>query len=350
MERYKQLLMYIFLLLSVNSVSAAEKLSAIEARIDNTSVSGLSSGAFMTSQFFIAHSSIMKGAGIIAGGPYLCAQSWPNSTYFENATNACMNPFTAATGPNTPLLIKKTLQLSESGDIDDITNIKSSRVYLFSGSSDKTVSTKVMDQTQAYYETLGLADAAIFYNKSTNAGHAIVTNKKDNSPCSVTTPPFINNCDIDQAKRILNHIYPGLKDPVSSLSASPIAFDQKEFIKHDLTSMSDTGYVYIPKQCQSGSDCSIHVVFHGCEQGAEVIGDQYYATTGYNELADANDLIMLYPQVSPSDAKPYNPKGCWDFWGYTSPKSDPQPDYYTKRSPQISAVYRMVERLTAPRS
>ena len=42
----------------------------------NHSVSGLSSGAFLTVQLHLAHSSRFAGAGIIAGGPYRCAESF----------------------------------------------------------------------------------------------------------------------------------------------------------------------------------------------------------------------------------------------------------------------------------
>jgi hypothetical protein len=44
--------------------------------IDKTqiSVSGISSGGFMAHQFHVAHSSNVMGAGIVAGGPYYCAE------------------------------------------------------------------------------------------------------------------------------------------------------------------------------------------------------------------------------------------------------------------------------------
>src|SRR5512132_772362 len=38
------------------------------------SVSGISSGGFMAHQFHVAHSSNVMGAGIVAGGPYYCAE------------------------------------------------------------------------------------------------------------------------------------------------------------------------------------------------------------------------------------------------------------------------------------
>ncbi|SHO58645.1 hypothetical protein VQ7734_04417 [Vibrio quintilis] len=328
---------------------AMDKLPAVGAEISNTSVSGLSSGAFMTTQFLVAHSAIMKGAGIIAGGPYLCAQSWPTSTYLENAMNTCMNPLTKSAGPNIPLLVKKTRQLAAEGKIDPVENLKKDHLYLFSGSSDKTVSMLVMDQTQNFYQSLGVED--ILYKNDTNAGHAIITENAKDSTCSATKPPFVNNCGISLAENILNKIYSGLNTselkPEAKPEAKAVPFDQSEFIKSPYTSMDKTGYVYIPDKCkEKDTRCSIHVVFHGCEQGATVIKDKYYNQTGYNAYADAYNLIMLYPQVHPSTEKPYNPKGCWDFWGYSSP-DDPNPDYFTKDSPQVSAVYRMVERLSS---
>ena len=45
-------------------------------KIDRTriSVSGISSGAFMAHQFHVAHSAHIMGVGIVAGGPYYCAE------------------------------------------------------------------------------------------------------------------------------------------------------------------------------------------------------------------------------------------------------------------------------------
>src|SRR5262245_36550191 len=55
--------------------SDSDKLPALGVRLDQTSVSGLSSGAYMAGQFQLAHSRIVVGAALIAGGPYGCAES-----------------------------------------------------------------------------------------------------------------------------------------------------------------------------------------------------------------------------------------------------------------------------------
>ena len=48
---------------------------------------------------------------------------------------------------------------------------------------------------------------------------------------------------------------------------------------------------------------------------------------------------MLYPQVNKSSL-PYNPKGCWDWWGYTGMH------YADRQSPQMNAIKAMINRLT----
>jgi len=38
--------------------------------------------------------------------------------------------------------------------------------------------------------------------------------------------------------------------------------------------------------------------------------------TGYNEVGELNNIIMLYPQATATNV--INPYGCWDWWGYTA--------------------------------
>ena len=71
---------------------AAEALPKLGADLAATSVSGLSSGAYMAGQIQVAHAKDIVGAGIVAGGPYACAETqssllipfWPTAVA-ENA-------------------------------------------------------------------------------------------------------------------------------------------------------------------------------------------------------------------------------------------------------------------------
>ncbi len=338
----------VFTLLFVSNSANAEanKLPSLSVKLKDVTVSGLSSGAFMTTQMYVANSDIMSGAGIVAGGPYLCARSWDFESNVSNATGACMNPLTPSTGPNTDHLVDLTKELSSNDEIDSIENLKDDKIYLFSGQADETVTTMVMDQTYNYYTSLGISSDAIRYNKRVDAGHAFITDDSDDSKCDLTKSPFINDCDIYQASEILNFLYSGLNKPTKAQKQKIFEFDQTEFIDSDYTSMSESGFLYVPESCEQGG-CRLHVVYHGCLQGYKVIGDLYYNTLGYNEIADTNNLVLLYPQVQPSNKAPFNPQGCWDFWGYSEPKSS-NPDFYSKNAPQLKAVRAMIDRLSSP--
>ncbi len=328
--------------------TASPALPSYKVDLSQTSVSGLSSGAFMAAQFSVAYSSTVVGEGIVAGGPFYCSGYpgvAPYIPYQTNAMTVCMNPTLIA--PDAKVLVEQAKLFAKLGQIDDFSHVKNQKVYLFSGKADKTVTTVVVDQTEQFYKIAGVAEKNIRYIKDIDAGHAIITPNKKDVACATTSAPYINDCDFSQAQDILNHIYDNLKPPVKKLSGKIIKFNQREFVHSLLSSMSEDAYAYVPKACTKET-CKVHVAFHGCEQGAKVIDDLFYAKTGYNELADANNIIVLYPQAEPSYMYPFNPKGCWDFWGYTSVNPF-LPNFYTKQAPQMAAVKAMLDRLGAPR-
>lgn len=337
------------LLLASASVVAADNiqpLPALAARLNETSVSGLSSGAFMAVQFSVAYSSILKGVGAVAGGPYYCAGvggAAGANRFFENATTQCMTPL--AKGPSAEDAVAFAKKTAASGDIDPLSALAKLRVYLFSGAADSVVTTKVVDQTQRFYQLAGVPEKQITYDKTVNAGHAMITNIATDTACAKNAAPFINNCNFMQSHTILKAIYGDLKAPASKLSGKFVRFDQQPFIsRFKDSSMAPSGEVYIPGKCTAGG-CRVHVVFHGCLQEEAVIGDKYYRGTGYNEMADSNGIIVLYPQIKMNKAT--NPQGCWDFWGYSS--GGKAPDFYKKSAVQMSAVKAMIDRLAAPR-
>ena len=103
--------------------------------------------------------------------------------------------------------------------------------------------------------------------------------------------------------------------------------------------MNETGFVYVPSACAAGATCNVHVVFHGCNQTIEQIGNAFYTRTGYNEWADTNNLLILYPQTKQNSAQS-NSGGCWDIWGLDDP------NYHTKQGRQMLAIKGMIDRLS----
>ena len=61
--------------------------------------------------------------------------------------------------------------------------------------------------------------------------------------------------------------------------------------------MWHTGVIYVPSACADGDECTLHIHLHGCLTAMEFQGDYYYTNAGFNEVAEANNLIILYPQI-----------------------------------------------------
>lgn len=316
-------------------------LGSYNADIRQSSVSGISSGGYMAQQFHVAYSSLLRGAGIVAGGPYYCAQG--NITL---ALTTCMTP-TALNMPDVAQSVKATREAEAAQQIDPISYLAQSKVWLFSGSKDETVYPAVMDRLQEYYRQFVPA-ANIVYEKTVPAAHSMVTqdygqacdHKGDGNNAA---DQFINDCDYDAAGRILAQIYGPLKPRASALHGVFVEFAQAEFIADPAAhSMAPSGYAYVPADCEDGAACRVHVAFHGCQQYPGRIGDAFVRHAGYNEWADGNQIIVLYPQATKSELPPvYNPKGCWDWWGYDDP------GYHTRGGRQMLAVRGMLGKLAS---
>ena len=335
--------------MNLSQAQESPQLPAMGANMSQVSVSGLSSGAFMTAQLGSAYSATFMGVGVMAGGPFMCSKSYGFNANMTNAMNACMNPLTDAGAPDGKKLFAEAAKLAQTGKIDPVENLKKQRVMVFSGGKDKTVRPVVVKQVEAYYVAAGLESGkTVKYQEIADAGHAITVTDRDATACSITETPYVNNCGINESTAILEQIYGNLKPAATALSGTMLRFNQKEFIKGTRSSMSDDAFAYVPKSCETES-CRVHVAIHGCRQGYKVIGKTYYTQTGYNEVADTNNIIVLYPQAEPKDSAPFNPKGCWDFWGYTETDSQNK-TFFTKDAPQMKAIMEMVSRLGQPRS
>jgi poly(3-hydroxybutyrate) depolymerase len=313
----------LLLLFLVTPAIAADRLPGFGADVATFTVSGVSSGGYMAVQMQVAHSSRVHGIGALAAGPYYCARGSLWTAWGQCMTGA---PAVSRSDPD---------RYARDKRIDPVANIGKARVWLFSGTQDRTVVPAVVEALARQYALLGAQPVSV---RDKPAGHAMVTENAGNA-CSVTEPPFINDCDYDAAGELLRHLLGALSPPSSAAGGRLIAFDQRELGGTNAISMAAEGFVYVPRACEA-EPCRVHVGFHGCRQGVEEIGERFVREAGYNRWADTNRVIVLYPQaVARYWWWTYNPRGCWDWWGYTGEA------YATKEAPQIRAVIAMVERL-----
>lgn len=119
--------------------------------------------------------------------------------------------------------------------------------------------------------------------------------------------------------------------------ANLMAFDQTEFFygfdgQHFMDSV---GYIYVPTHCFERT-CLLHFYFHGCLTGREFNDTRHLVNSGYLELAEANDLIIVAPQAIGSQE---NMIGCWDTYGLTGKL------YATQRGAQVTVVRNILVRI-----
>ena len=85
--------------------------------------------------------------------------------------------------------------------------------------------------------------------------------------------------------------------------------------------------------------CKLLIAMHGCAQTIDDIGTDFISHTGLNEVAEANNIVVLYPQAIKSLISPSNPEGCFDWWGYN------EPNYYNNKGSQMQTIHNMVSSL-----
>jgi poly(3-hydroxybutyrate) depolymerase len=316
--------------------AAADPLPRLHAAIDGWTVSGLSSGGYMASQIAVAHSRAVRGVGVFAGGPYYCV-----GLDMRRAEGECMQ------GKPDPARSKREAErLDALGLVDDVGHLTTTRAWVLAGAADAVVAEPVVHATARFYEQFNPAGVA--YAVQPGLGHGLPT-VDFGASCATSEPPYLNQCGVEAAAQMLAHLLPGAALHPGATGRLQ-AFDQREFVPllrrmWSTSSMDTTGYVFVPDRCRQTVRCRVHVALHGCRQGAALVGDAFARHAGYNAWAGAHDLIVLYPQVRPSTPSwfawwlPFNPRGCWDWWGYTGT------DYATRSGVQVAAIVAMVARL-----
>lgn len=280
-------------------------------------VSGVAAGAYMAGQLHVAHSRIFSGVGLIAGGPYWCA---------SGSTNKSLGPCMNGGDVGLEELRAYVTEQVAGSTIDPLDNLVDDKAWVFHGTLDTIISKDVPAAATSFYGSF-LAPANITFVADIEAPHGVPT-LDVGAVCDSVVTPFLNACNYDAAGALLEWLV-GPLSPRVTATGELLAVAQPGA---DDADMLASALLYVPASCANGETCGLHVALHGCRQSVEFIGDAFAAGAGYNEWAEANDLLVLYPQVAISKTAPSNPLGCWDWLGYTGES------YATKTGPQIVVI------------
>ena len=109
--------------------------------------------------------------------------------------------------------------------------------------------------------------------------------------------------------------------------------------------------MYVPAACETQNMCKLHVFTHGCGMaahagpGAYAFNDTYARRAGFNGWAEANNIVVLYPQLHyGTRANCAAQSGdCWDQGGTTGEA------WADKGGQQVKCVKAMIDRLIQDR-
>lgn len=331
--------MRVFFALSLAALAACSPAPQGDAlpRLDivpgSVTVSGVSAGGYMATQYQVAYARDVAGAGIVGAGPWFCAQG-----IVTRALDDCLAGTTG--GPDDAMLAATLRASAAAGVVDDPSWLAPDRIWLFHGARDAKIGKAVADSLLRFYKAF-VPIGQIRYETQVPAAHGFPT-LADGVPCGAAESPWILACGFDAAGEMLQHLYGDLTAPSGGITGTLREFRQERYVIGGRSaSMARNGFVFVPERCAAGAPCRLHVAFHGCRQGVGFIGRSFARQAGYERWADANGIVVLFPQAEASRFWPLNPAGCWDWWGYTGP------NYASRDGLQLRAVRRMLDALGA---
>lgn len=360
---------------------AGRQLPALSIDPSSITISGISSGADFVVNLHVAHSQTIRGVGVFAGQAYHCAVTrFPKDELVKKSEDTSV-PVCDGCPINTTLtydhcknhpewvdvdlLVAFARNQSALGTIDNVSNIADGPLYFYRGTHDTCYKTGAEEATLSFYSRLTLdrgQEGRVAYEGSIPSNHAQPT-QHYGAPCGGKSDPkysYIESCGYDAAGALLRHMYgKHLAAPAKTFNPENLVqFDQSEFWvnasnpgakspnlpRDGSAGLSDKAYAYIPSGCIKGNatePCRMHLYHHGCcGPWGSVFYEGVTHHAGFNEYAETNNIVIIYPAMSSWGETAQSRSGCWDGYGQTGT------DYSVKSGAQITVVHNMIMKLS----
>jgi poly(3-hydroxybutyrate) depolymerase len=254
--------------------------------------------------------------------------------------------------------------------VDPLVNMQNQKVFIYQGKVDSVLNAKMLDRLKESYLSNGVKEENIQMLLG-EGSHNFPTDRKDGIDCSAEEVPYVASCGQNVAGKILTHFVDErlsrdlyLKEHiylVDQTNRENLNKPEDEWIGPG-ASLAPYGYLYANDFClQNPQACHTHVAIHGCKMSDSYQEDfqtqyqnqvntykilnmrsrkdlrglisflpvienkvnqygllKFVMDSGYIEYAEKNNLMILFPQTwITENSYPYNPKGCWDWFGWT---------------------------------
>jgi poly(3-hydroxybutyrate) depolymerase len=313
---------------------ASAPLPALHVDPARVAVVGLSAGAYMAAQAQFAYPEVFRGAALIAGGPYDCAQGSVLA-----ALSTCMKGVPA---PDVAALVKAAQAHAAKGEIGPLEKLAGEKVYILHGKLDPVIGEAVAHAAVDFYQALkaavpALATLTVTWDGAHDFSHTFPT-ENAGAACDKVAAPFIGNCGFDAAGAVFRELYAAPPRKAGTAEGELRRFDQNALRPDGADAwLADEGAVYVPRACLQGRRCGVLIALHGCLQNLDGVGEAFVRDAGFNRWADVYDVAVLYPQTRAVPLK--NPKACWDWFGYSGA------NYATRDSIQLRWLIRALAAL-----
>lgn len=262
--------------------------------------------------------------------------------------------------------------------IEPLENLASQKAFIYQGKTDSVMDQSMAGMLKSFYLSVGIKEQNIATVLG-EGNHNFPTDFSDNASCDNSGVPYVSSCGLNLAEKMLHHlISPNLVRASAHLENIHVIDQSLDFANLSVQEESWTtpvpsiapyGYLYANQKClNSPGSCKLHVAMHGCSM-SDSYSDEFQAKyrnqvvkykivkmtsgkknafnipvihnpiiktttieenipqygllkfvmdSGYINYADENDLMILFPQTWISEINfPYNPAGCWDWYGWT---------------------------------
>lgn len=321
-------------------------------------ISGISSGGFMSVQMATIFSKNFSGVGTVAGGFYYCAQNHLQDTIEKDQNTIGMkdlfliestpqvlkdvlNPFILLHGANpnewfqprkenptyqamsicmnqpekAELPGRLLLKLEADKKIDPLAYFHRQKVFVYQGQNDGVLRPGMAHQLLKYYKSVGVPETSIAFETS-QGGHNFPTDLEGQNECQAEAVPYVSSCQNDLAGKMLKHLLGRDLLRAQAVPEHIYVVDQnlnqvnqgktRSEWTQPTKSVAPYAYLYASDECLANpKSCQMHIALHGCQmtdsfstEFQKRYAQQILLTQIVNMRSEKNSANMFFPPIA----------------------------------------------------